>query len=57
MNVLKVELQEKLAMNYSPILGTTYGLINVVIDTETGEEVDQDIVDLYVIGYREILQM
>ena len=57
MNVLKVELQEKLAMEYSPILGTTYGLIDVVIDTETGEEVDQEIVDLYVIGYREILQM
>lgn len=49
MNVLKVELQEKLAMNYSPILGTTYGLINVVIDIETGEEVEQDIVELYVL--------
>jgi hypothetical protein len=57
MNVLKVELQEKLAMEYSPILGTTYGLINVVVDTETGEEVDEDIVELYTIGYRKILQM
>jgi len=57
MNVLKVELQEKLAMEYSPILGTSYGLINVVVDSETGEEVDEDIVELYTIGYRKILQM
>lgn len=57
MNVLKVELQEKLAMEYSPILGTTYGLIDVVIDSETGEEVEQDVVELYVLGYRKILQM
>lgn len=57
MNVLKVELQEKLAMEYSPILGTTYGLIDVVIDSETGEEVEQDIVELYVLGHRKILQM
>lgn len=57
MNVLKIELQEKLAMEYSPILGTTYGLIDVVIDSETGEEVEQDIVELYVLGHRKILQM
>lgn len=49
MDVSKVELQEKLAMNYSTILGASYGLVNVLIDTETGEEVEQDIVDLYVV--------
>jgi hypothetical protein len=48
MDVTKVELYEKLAMDYSPVLGVSYGLINVLIDTETGEEVEQSIVELYV---------
>jgi len=57
MNILKVELQEKLAMEYSPILGASYGLVNVVIDTDTGEEVDEESAELYVLGYRKIIQM
>ena len=42
----KKTMNEELAMEYSPILGVTYGLVNVTPDNEDSEEERDELHDL-----------